>query len=136
LHGSLLVCVHLLRACGAACLVVPPAPVGALRDEVGGLVALVLEPLDQGGDVVAQVGQLQGPLVGQGALDRGGDAEAAERDGGQGRDGDEQEQAGTDAAVLQGVGRASCRGRGEIWVGGGWLRKKERGERGCETCRW
>ena len=82
-----------------------PAPMLALRDEVGGLVALVLEPLDQGGDVRAEVGQLQRPLVGEGALDRGSNAEAAERDGGQGRDGDEQQQAGADAPVLQPVPR-------------------------------
>ena len=77
------------------------AAVAVPRDVDDGLVALILEPLDQGGDVEVEIGQLQRPLVGLGALDRRRDTEPAERDGGQGRDGDQQEEAGADAPVLQ-----------------------------------
>jgi hypothetical protein len=75
----------------------------ALRDEVSGLVALILESLDQGGDVRVEIGHLLHPVIGQGALNRRRDTDAAERDGCQGRDGDQQEEARADAPVLQPV---------------------------------
>src|SRR5215475_399148 len=77
------------------------AAVGALGDEVGGPVALILQPLDQVDDVAVEIGQLLHPLIGRGALSRRRDTDSAERDSGQGRNGDQQEEAGTDAPVLQ-----------------------------------
>ena len=77
----------------------PPLP--AEGDVVDRLVPLVLQPLGQHGDVGAERGQLQDPLVGEGALHRRGDTDTAQRHSGQGRDGDQQQQPRAHSPVLQ-----------------------------------
>src|SRR5262249_22264463 len=90
---------------------IPGPPAAALRNVVDGLVALGLEHLGQLGDIGCEYGPFLGPLERQCALDRGGDLDAAKREGGHRGNGDEQQQTRAPSQVLEGATGLRLTGR-------------------------
>src|SRR5262249_26912801 len=88
-----------------------PAAVIAQRDERDRVLALALQRLHEADDLSIEVRQSHYLLICERTLHRRGDADAAQGNGGQDRNDDQQKQPRGAAPVL----------RGAPWAGGGWL---------------